>query len=210
MMHIMNTRSRYVSRVRRERMAETRNRILDGLVDTLAKGVAELSIPAVARAAGVSVPTVYRHFATKSALVDALGPHIAGKLGFGTSDLPHSPQELVALVRDFYRRAGGLDKGLQVLAASELGRSLRQPALPYRLKMIEDALAPATRGLDEADRTRLRDVVVLLTSSAMMRACQDYLGLSGDEAADRVTWAVLALCRAAGTDAAPGPQEMDA
>jgi AcrR family transcriptional regulator len=206
----MNARNRYVSDLRRQRMERTRERILDGLVDTLARGVAELSMPAVARAAGVSVPTLYRHFPTKGALVDALGPYIAGKLGLNSASLPHSPEDLVAMVRDFYVHASGLDAGLQALAASELGRSLRRPALPDRFQMIENALAPVTHRLSETDRIHLRDAVVLLTSSAMMRACKDYLDLSGEQAADRITWAVLTLCGAAGTIATAETNENEA
>jgi AcrR family transcriptional regulator len=42
----------------------TRARILEATVNVMARGVASVSIPAVAREARVSVPTVYRHFGT--------------------------------------------------------------------------------------------------------------------------------------------------
>ena len=55
----------YRSELRAQQADETRARILDATVRVMARGLASLSIPAVAREAGVSVPTVYRHFATK-------------------------------------------------------------------------------------------------------------------------------------------------
>jgi hypothetical protein len=67
-----------------------------------------------------------------------------------------------------------------------------------------------THRLSETDRIHLRDAVVLLTSSAMMRACKDYLDLSGEQAADRITWAVLTLCGAAGTIAKAETNENEA
>ena len=54
----------------------TRARILEATVAVMARGVASVSIPAVAREAGVSVPTVYRHFATKRDLLTSVFPHV--------------------------------------------------------------------------------------------------------------------------------------
>src|SRR5438093_9681250 len=69
----------YESPLREEQAEVTRRRILDALVRTMAKGVAGLSVPAVAAEAGVSVPTVYRHFRTKADLVAALAPYLTRK-----------------------------------------------------------------------------------------------------------------------------------
>jgi hypothetical protein len=49
---------------------------------------------------------------------------------------------------------------------------------------------------NEQDRVRLVRMVLLLTSSAMIRACKEYLDLSGAEAADIVNWAILTLAYA--------------
>ena len=63
----------YKSPLRDERAIQTRTRILDGLVQVMARnGIAELSIPLVAREAGVSIPSIYRHFPTKRDLITAL------------------------------------------------------------------------------------------------------------------------------------------
>ena len=58
--------------LRASQAAATRRRIVDGLLAVLAEDhPATLSVPAVARRAGVSVATVYRYFPTKEALLDA-------------------------------------------------------------------------------------------------------------------------------------------
>src|SRR5690349_19462837 len=83
MKRITNVKGRrtraYSSALRDERAEDTRQRILDALIRTMARGIAELSVPAVALEAGVSVPTVYRHFRTKADLVAALGPYLTEK-----------------------------------------------------------------------------------------------------------------------------------
>ncbi len=73
MNHFMNKKKLYQSQLRQEQMKRTRELILEGLIKTMASGIAELSIPAVAHEAGVSIPTVYRYFRTKRDLIEALG-----------------------------------------------------------------------------------------------------------------------------------------
>ena len=84
-------RRKYESPLREQQAAATRERILEGLVTTMADGLAEVSMPAVARAAGVSVATVYRHFPTKQTLFDALPAYIAYRTGAADLRPPGSP-----------------------------------------------------------------------------------------------------------------------
>src|SRR5690242_17527309 len=60
------------SGLRAAHVAETRRRILDAVNSLLAEEhPAALSVPAVAKRAGTSTATIYRHFPTKEALLDA-------------------------------------------------------------------------------------------------------------------------------------------
>src|SRR5687767_1255825 len=74
--------------------AQTRDLILDALVRVMARGVAELSMPAVAREAGVSLRTVYRHFPTKRDLLAALDAHLAARIGYSLDPFPGDLAEL--------------------------------------------------------------------------------------------------------------------
>src|SRR6266511_4254163 len=91
----------YDNELRAEQAEGTRRKILDALVRTMGRGVAGLSIPAVAREAGVSVPTVYRHFKSKAALVAALSPYLFGRAGLMDSALMESA-DLLTIVRGIY------------------------------------------------------------------------------------------------------------
>jgi AcrR family transcriptional regulator len=193
----MKEKQGYHSRLRQEQKERTREQILEGLVRAMANGIATLSIPAVAREAGVSVPTVYRYFRTKGELVAALGGYLLEKSGVANMQPAHSPEELVANVRQAFLKFEGLDETMRAASVSELSYRMRKEGLPWRLKAIEDALAPVLANLNEVDRIRLRNVVLILSSSAMVRAFKDYLDLSGEQAADNVTWAILTLARAA-------------
>ena len=76
----------YSSPLRAEQAEQTRARIVQAAVDLLAEGDAgDLAMPDVAARAGVSVRTVYRSFATKDELLDAvidwINAHIEGRAG---------------------------------------------------------------------------------------------------------------------------------
>ncbi len=203
MIHIMNEKKPYRSSLRNEQTQQTRERILEGLIKVMANGIAELSIPAVAREAGVSVPTVYRYFRTKKELVEALGGYLMEKkMGINTStvQLPRSPEELAAALRGIFLMVERQDETVLAASASELSYEMRKQGLPQRLRMIEQALAPVAGQFNEADRIRLRNVVLILSSSAMVRAFKDYLDMSGTEAADNVAWAILTLTKAVSED----------
>ena len=177
-------------------MEQTRDLILEGLIKTMAKGVVTWSIPDVAREAGVSVPTVYRYFRTKKDLVQALSAYVVRKAGVATMGLPHSPEDLVAMARELYIRAEGMSEDFRMASVSELAQEIRKEGMPARLKIIEDALDPVLPSFNEQDRQRLVRTILLLTSSAMIRAFKDYLDLEGVEAADTVAWAILTLAYA--------------
>ena len=196
MIYIMKERKAYQSQLRQEHMEQTRDLILEGLIKTMAKGVVTWSIPDVAREAGVSVPTVYRYFRTKQELVQALSVYVVRKAGLASMQLPHSPEDLVALARELYIRSEGLSDAFRMASVSELAQEIRKEGIPARLKIIEGALAPVLPSFNEQDRQWLVRIVLLLTSSAMIRAFKDYLDLEGVEAADTVAWTILTLAHA--------------
>lgn len=193
----MKEKQKYRSTLRQEQMKKTREQILEGLVRTMAHGIAEISIPAVAQEAGVSIPTVYRYFRTKRDLIEALGGYVVQKAGFAMSQPPRSLEELLAVVKQLFIRYEGIDETMRAAAMSDLAYGLRKEVIPIRQKMIEEALAPGIGLVNEADRIRLRNIVLVLASTAMIRAFKDYLDLSGEEASDTVTWAIRRLIQGA-------------
>ena len=197
-MHAGRAPRRYVSALREANARRTRDRILDALVRTLARGVAEVSIPAVATEAGVSVPTVYRHFPTKRALVAALPAHVEARVGLGDVTPPRDAEELADLLREVFVRVDGMDAELRAAQASALGREVRRTAeLPARHRMFAEALAPATAALPPEERRHLLNVVAVLASGHALQAFKEDLGLSATEAAESAGWAIRTLARLA-------------
>ena len=209
MIHIMKERKTYRSQLRQEHTERTRDLIMEGLIKTMANGAVTWSIPDVAREAGVSVPTVYRYFRTKQDLVQGLGDYVVRKAGLAAMKPPQSPQELVSLVRQMYISSEGLSDAFRMASVSELASEVRKESIPLRLRMTEEALAPVLSLFDEQGRVRLVRMVLLLTSSAMIRAFKEYLDLSGTEAAETVGWAILTLAYAGSSNEKTKQQRLE-
>jgi AcrR family transcriptional regulator len=187
----------YRSELREEQTDETRARILDATMRVMSTGLAGLSVPAVAKEAGVSVPTVYRHFRTKRDLLAAVYPHVARRLGLDTIPDPRSLDDLHPLIRAIVERLDGLDDLSRAAMASPGASEVRHATMPARYERISrlaDSIEPKLR---KADRDRITRLLVVLTASGSLRMWRDHLGLSPDEVAEEVDWIVRAAITAA-------------
>jgi AcrR family transcriptional regulator len=187
----------YRSDLRAEQAAATRARILDATVRVIAGGLAYVSIPAVAREAGVSVPTVYRHFATKRDLLAALYPHVVRQAGLKELVIPRSMDELLDGLHAHFERTDSLGDLARVAMASPASDAVRALNMPDRLAMfrrLADSVVPKP---SEADRDRIARVLVILTASSALRLWRDQLGSSVEEVADDVDWVIRAVIASA-------------
>jgi AcrR family transcriptional regulator len=199
----MNTRSqhgsapvrrRYRSELRAAQARQTRQRILEAVGALVESDPERLSIAGVARAARVSLPTVHRHFPTRRDLLDAYRLRIEGD---APSDrLPPTLTGMTSAVRAFFRRfddpgdpLGGMRR-LPVSPAWEFSRAI---TVPLRQAWAAEIIAASCHGLSAADRRRFSDLIVVLVSASTGEALRGYLDRSGEEAADRVLWAIGAL-----------------
>jgi AcrR family transcriptional regulator len=182
----------YRSQLRAEQAEGTRWRILEATTRVMARGGAHTSVPAVAREAGVSVPTIYRHFGTKEELLAAVYPHVARRLGFDQVADPQTLDEFRPAMRDYLARFNGLDDAMRAAwasAAADQTRRLTFARRIERLRRIADSIEPP---LAEADRDRITRLLVILTTSSSLRMWLDYLGSTVDEAADDLDWVIRA------------------
>jgi AcrR family transcriptional regulator len=198
MTRIANSAGRpYRSQLRAQQAEETRGRILDATIRVMAGGIAYLSIPAVAREAGVSVPTIYRHFATKRDLLTAVHPHTLRRAGLDELVIPRSVDELRAGLRAYVERTDSLGDLARAAMASPASNEVRRLNIPDRLAMfrrIADSIEPRP---SEVDRDRIARLLVILSASSAIRMWRDQLGSSVEEAADDVDWVLRAVIASA-------------
>jgi AcrR family transcriptional regulator len=187
----------YRSELRVQQAEETRVRILDATVRVMAGGLAYLSIPAVAREAGVSVPTIYRHFETKRDLLAAVYPHVVRRAGLEEVPPPRSMDELRDGLRAYFELTDSLGDLARAAMASPASDGPRRINMPDRLaifRRLADSIEPKP---PKMDRDRIARLLVILTASSALRLWRDQLGSSVDEAADDVDWALRAVIASA-------------
>ena len=194
MVRIANDHPReYRSELRAEQAEETRTRILDATLRVMADGVATVSIPAVAREAGVSVPTVYRHFGSKSGLLKALYPHLIPRVGLYDMTPPTTLPEFRAAIRAIFERLDVHDDLARVAMASPAAEEARHATMPDRLTFIRRFVGTIGPDLSERDRDRITRVMVVLTMSSALRTWRDHLGASVEDTIEDVEWVLRTL-----------------
>lgn len=194
MTHLDNSESRpYRSPLRVAQAQDTHDRILEGALRVLAGGLADLSIPAVAREAGVSVPTVYRIFRTKRDLLAAMYPYSIRRTRAGELKPPTSIAGLRDGIRVIFDRLESLDEVERAAIASRGAEEIRHLTMEARVATSRQAVEAIAPGLSEEDRERLTRLLIVLTMSATARMLREHLGLSADDAVDDVDWAIRAV-----------------
>ncbi len=181
----------YSSPLREAQARQTRDLIVEALVEQVTQeGLADFSIPDIAKRAGVSVRTVYRHFPTRNDLLGAIEEYCEAAGG------PAPPRELAGFgpfVRSLFEHFDRHEELFEALLITNLGRQVRDRAARSR---TDGSLALLRQGLPDKpadDVRRLALVLRLLGSSVAWKALRDDAGLSSSEAADLVAWAAERL-----------------
>ncbi|MGH2640474.1 MAG: TetR/AcrR family transcriptional regulator [Actinomycetota bacterium] len=191
----------YRSDLRAHQAEQTRSQILDATLRVMADGVASLSVPAVAREAGVSVPTVYRHFGTKGDLLAALYPYLARRVGLDlAAAAPRTLAELRDGVREMFGHLDTFDDLARAAIASPAAEEARRTSMSDRLELARRLVATIDPRLARADRERIARLLVVLITSSSLRVWRDHLGATVEQAADDIDWIVRAGVAAATGD----------
>lgn len=184
------------NRLRAQQAQATRVRILEATLRVMARGTASVSVPAVAREAGVSIPTVYRHFGTKQDLLAAVYLHVVGRAAPGEFAPPRTLDELRNGVRAIFEGLDSADDLARAAMASPAAAEARRMGMPARLEIyrrLADAIAP---NLAQPDRARIARVLTILISSSALRMWRDHLGSTVEEAATDIEWVIGAAIAA--------------
>ena len=183
----------YVSPLRERQAATTRDRIVAAAITLLAEHPeTELSHETVALAAGIATRTVYRHFPSRSRLLDSIWDEIDQRLGLST--LPTSGSaELLAAIPNLFALLDANAAIVNALITTHAGHEMSLRTGDRRLRAIEAALADDTRGMARAERDRLIGLVRVLTSPMTWHVLRQKTRVTGNEPARAVVWAIEQL-----------------
>jgi AcrR family transcriptional regulator len=176
-----------------EHTAATRQRILDAVVELIVhEHPATLSIPAVAAQAGVSVRTVYRHFPTKQALMDAVA-----NLGDEQTAARFPEGASLANLREFFTNLWSEVIHTKALVRAQqftpVGQEITAARARRRIEGTRRALHEAGIELDDESERRVVAMISLLLSRTTLFELTDVYDLTVEESARLAVWTVEAI-----------------
>lgn len=196
-------RRSYDNTLRAEHAQRTRERILEAAVQILSDpSRSGATMVDVARAAGVSEPTLYRHFGSKARLYEELDDHAQSHLGMPpfTAELDELPRHVVSLYRRFHEN----DALLRASLRTSFGNEMRRRGKARRFERLRDTMAKDTDHLDENEARAVAALVRVIIGFETFQRFVDELGVGPEEAANASSWAVETLTRRLREDRAVG------
>lgn len=178
--------------LRERQKAQTRNLIVDALLAAMAAGQLEQAThDALAKRAGVSRQTVYRHFPDRESLMAALWERLNPR--FSATGLPTDEAALTALLGPMFA-AFERDAPLITIAQNTpQGRAMRLSVRAKRTAAFRQATAEATRGMSERDAMMATAVIQLLHGGQAWIEMREQWGLTSAEIATACGWAIRTL-----------------
>lgn len=181
----------YRSPLRDRQAQQTRELILDALTALLTEHApSEVTTALVARGAGVSERTVYRHFPDRDALLRGLGDRIGHHASEDSMTVFADLGEVVVQLMAHLDAHPGPAIAEAVFNADPRGLGERTRERSRRFHHMVAAEFP---DLDEDDHRRLTAVIrCLLSAQAWLRMREEF-GVPGTESGPMVAWAIAAL-----------------
>lgn len=177
--------------LRDEQRALTRDRIITALGHLIeSRHPLDVTMSAVAEQAGVSEPTLYRHFPTKRDLFSALGSNIYKRTIEGVA--PSNLDELIGFLPNLYQQFAAMEATTRWNVAAPKDDVVR-PAATERLPILREALGASLENLGPKEIDALLRGLLLLTSPTSLLYWQDYLDITVDEAAETASWLIRKL-----------------
>ncbi|MDA0563823.1 TetR/AcrR family transcriptional regulator [Streptomonospora sp. S1-112] len=183
----------------RRRSERSRRATLDAVFTlTVQRGYAAVTIEAIAAAAGVGKPTIYRWWPSKGALaLEAINDKVGGVLDFpDTGDIAADlTSQLTALVALLNSDFGTVYRGVIAEAQGDpdLSAALRDTVIAPRSRACQDRLAKAVTDGQLRGDVPVRAMVELLYAPLYYRFLLHTDPLSTRQVADQVEWALTGL-----------------
>jgi AcrR family transcriptional regulator len=184
-------KSGYRSPLREEQAARTRERIEQAAVALLnaTENPEEITYKAVAKRAGVTEMTVYRHFPTREDLLRGLWRQLNASMGPGIG-MPASIDDLLEQHGALFAGFDQVAPAIQASITTPQGREMRAALNDKRRRAFRSIVDEVAPDLAPAARTRAAAVLQLLHSAHAWMSLRDQWGLDGREAGAATRWAI--------------------
>lgn len=189
---------RYSSPLRDSQVQRTRELILDALTRLLSEQPADqITTREIAERAGVSQPTVYRHFPDRQALLDGLADRIEGGLGAAAADEGRvvSLDDLARLVPRHMALAD--EHAVEAAAEAVFNADPRRYSRASRQRSAElqRAVADAFPDYSAREHRRIAALLRSLYSTQTWLRMREEFDVPGTESGPLIAWAIETLVR---------------
>lgn len=176
----------YRSALRHEQAQATRQRIVDALIAQAAEvGRTDFAIAEVAARAGVAERTVYRHFPTREAMLDAINQEAdAGARAIEVRD----PESMVEHLHALFAWFEDNPQLIEATHVTGVGREVRARGRRARGERTRQIIEVMLADLDDAARLRAFAAFRTMFGSATWRTMRHELGLTAEQTRDAVDW----------------------
>ena len=181
----------YRSPLRQKQAGATRTQILEALIDMVNEvGASDLNIKDLAKRAGVSERTVYRHFADRRALVDGLFDHIDERADWPDLGTIEHVDQLPAILTRSYLSYDDHERETRALVLMNLDPGRTASVSQAHVAQSRELVARSFPDLAQEEAAGIGAMLNLLGSSRTWLRLLDGHGMSGRESARFVGWAV--------------------
>ena len=186
----------YKSPLRRQQQENTRAGIIEAVALIISEGhMLDFSIQDVADRAGVSYGTVYRHFSTREALLEALYESAAKVIGQSLSLTTLAPEVVPSIVEKtiavFEENAAVLHAFTMALAVNKLQPKSRH----IRDKLVQQMIMENAPHLAPEAARQAAAIICHLHSSLTWAILKQRFGFNADDTAGALIWALQTLIR---------------
>jgi AcrR family transcriptional regulator len=202
---------KYNSPLRAHQKEQTREMILAAVAAILSNASTDaVTIGEVAKVAGVTMRTIFRHFTTREELLSAFWrwqlEQTGGRMILG----PNSVESLLKTMKEFFESLDGEENLIRAVISSPEGREIRKQANQVRLeKMLEfvDTIVPE---LPKRERHNMASGIVSVSSVLSWLFMRDNCGYDGKRAGEAAAQTVLFIIEAGQARAAQLRKAKDA
>jgi AcrR family transcriptional regulator len=191
-----STRRSYTSPLRNNQKENTRERILDAVAEIISEGrILDFSVKDVAERAGISYGTVYRHFPTREAFLEALYEVATEIMAQSSPFAPQSLDEIPAMAKKtveiFEERANLVQAFTVALMVNNV-----QPNNRYqRDQKIQDMVMKSASHLSSGVAKQAAAIISHLYSSLTWVTLKQRYGLNSEETYEALNWALQSLIK---------------